>query len=101
MIRRDYGKDFKDVFIGLVVYRKFGVKAYYSSNDELLKTSEKYEANKEMWIRASMKGTIPDSENPIFIFNQVSDKLLKDLLQNKLDVRQLLFLEAEARRMEF
>lgn len=47
--------------------------------------------------RAAEEGTIPDAENPLFLFSITHTKLLVKLLSGKLDVEQLVRMELRNR----
>lgn len=52
---------------------------------------------------AAVAGTISDSENPIFIFNQTSTSLLKQMVSGEIDPMQIILLELKNRgyKVEF
>lgn len=46
---------------------------------------------------ASLKGTLPDNENPIFAFSMTSTKILTQLLNGELDAAELMKAELRSR----
>ena len=46
---------------------------------------------------AAALGLIPDEENPIFLFNQTNTNLLLDLINGKIDARELALIELKNR----
>ncbi len=62
-----------------------------------MKISDTYKRLQKHWNLQAATGEIPDTENPIFIFNMTYTKLLKQIAKGELDVQQLALLELEAR----
>lgn len=52
------------------------------------------------WNNAAINGTIPDEENPIFIFCQTSTSLLIELLSENLDVKELIRHQLKGRGLD-
>jgi len=42
------------------------------------------------WRRAAMEGTLPDEENPLFIFNSTSTNLLIKMVTGEIDAVKLM-----------
>lgn len=97
-INKDYKEDSIEVFIGVYVYVNFGTDTYYKGVSAL-QVSDEYQLFKKHWNRLADLGSTPDDQNPLFIFNTIPDSLLIKLINNTYDVKQLLLLEADSRRL--
>jgi len=49
---------------------------------------------------AASLGLIPDEENPLFLFNGTRAELLIDIINGKIDARELAILELRARGLD-
>jgi len=50
---------------------------------------------------AAALGLLPDEENPIFLFNQTRKDLLVDIINGKIDARELALIELKNRGMNY
>lgn len=97
-VNKDYKEDAIEVFVGVYVFVNYGADVYYKGVVALEISAETMRLKNKL-NQAALDGTIPDAENPLFIFQMTSDKLLVDIIKNNIDIKQLALVEAYSRNL--